>query len=141
MPRRRVSLLHSISSSRRWSRLSTRQCTFLPSPSRFALTNLVTLYSPLLREAEKLYKLLAPAGDIHRGRDIEKLKALTLQAETLMRTLPSTATQGCEPDMDIALKGIVTEKKMPAKLPKPSLNTVDDWMDGEDVEVREELEG
>ena len=102
---------------------------------------MVDLYSPLLREAEKLHKLLAPTGDIHRGRDTDKLKALALQAETLMRTLPSTATQGCEPDMNIALKGIVTEKKRPAKLPKPSLNTVDDWMDGEDVEVREELEG
>ena len=95
-------------------------------------------YSRLLREAEKLHKALGPTANVHCTRDIEKLKTLTLQAETLMQSLPSSATQECDKEMKIALKGIVAVKKMPKKVPKPSLNMDDESAYGEDVDVDEE---
>ena len=78
--------------------------------------------SRLFKDALRLHQALAPTGDIHRARDFEQLKATTIEVEALMRSLPPSATQECEKDMKIALKGIVAVRKVPAKLPKPELN-------------------
>ena len=54
-----------------------------------------------------------------------KLKALALEVDTILQTLPSSAKIEWERDVRIALKGIVEERKLPAKQPKPALNTTD----------------
>ena len=53
-----------------------------------------------------------------------------MEVEELMRSLPPSATQECEKDMKIALKGIVAVRKVPLKPPKPELNMDEGLGDG-----------
>ena len=82
--------------------------------------------SRLFKDANRLHQALAPTADVHRARDVEKLKELACEAEALMQSLPPSATQECEKDMKIALKGIVAVRKAPVKKRRPALNVEDD---------------
>ncbi|KAI1785582.1 hypothetical protein LXA43DRAFT_1185708 [Ganoderma leucocontextum] len=77
------------------------------------------------KDAMKLHQSLGPTSDLHETRDLNKLKAYALEAETLMRSLPTAKTLDWEKDMKIALRGIVEVKKVPMKQPKPELNVED----------------
>ncbi|KAI9068145.1 hypothetical protein FKP32DRAFT_1672451 [Trametes sanguinea] len=89
----------------------------------------LTQATRLFREAEKLSKAIAPTADVHKARDLDALKAYTLEIETLMRGLPPGVQEQWADDMAIALKGIVQEKKPPKAKPKPELNVEDGFMD------------
>ncbi|CDO74781.1 hypothetical protein BN946_scf185001.g29 [Trametes cinnabarina] len=90
----------------------------------------LTQTTRLFKEAEKLYKALAPAADVHKARDLDALKEYALQVEALMRGIPPSESEKWEQDMFIARKGIIEEKKPPKVQPKPELNVEDDLMDG-----------
>ena len=77
------------------------------------------------KDAMELYKSLGPTSDLHKARDLDKLKKYALNAATLMRSLPAAKTLDWEADMKIALRGIVEVKKVPMKQPRPELNVED----------------
>ncbi|KAI1785420.1 hypothetical protein LXA43DRAFT_132940 [Ganoderma leucocontextum] len=77
------------------------------------------------KDAMQLHQSLGPTSDLHETRDLDKLRACALEAETLMRSLPTAKTLDWEKDMKIALRGIVEVKKVPMKQPKPALNVED----------------
>ncbi|KAL7285962.1 hypothetical protein ACG7TL_001077 [Trametes sanguinea] len=94
----------------------------------------------LFKEAENLHKALAHAADVHKARDLQALKAYTLQVEALMRGLPQSVQERWEDDMARALKGIVQEKKPPKAQPKPELNVEDDYTDEDQLIFEDEYE-
>ena len=79
----------------------------------------------MFKEALQLHQSLAPTAEVHKERDLEKLKAYALEADAMMKSLPSAVTLEWEKDMRIALKAIVEVRKAPVKQPKPELNTED----------------
>ncbi|TFK88273.1 hypothetical protein K466DRAFT_598787 [Polyporus arcularius HHB13444] len=85
----------------------------------------LTQMNGLFKDALRLHQSLGPRADVHKARDLVKLKALALEAEAIMQQLPLSARLDWEKDMRIALRGIVEVKKAPAKQPKPELNTDD----------------
>ncbi|KAI0757678.1 hypothetical protein C8Q80DRAFT_1134850 [Daedaleopsis nitida] len=93
----------------------------------------LTQMNRLFRDAMRLQQALGATGDVHKARDIEKLKAYTMEADALMKGLAVSATRGWEEDMRIAWKAIVEVKKAPAKPSKPELNTED--LGGEVVDL------
>ncbi len=98
-------------------------CTWFSGFQYFALN--FHLFSGLFKDALRLHQSLGPGADVHKARDLVKLKALALESEAIMQQLPSSARLDWEKDIRIALRGIVEEKKAPAKQPKPELNTAD----------------
>ncbi|KAI0757675.1 hypothetical protein C8Q80DRAFT_1134839, partial [Daedaleopsis nitida] len=85
----------------------------------------LTQMNRLFKEALKLHEELAPTAEIHKDRDLEKLKALTVQADALIKGLPAATTHGWEEDMKIGWRALVETKKTPAKQPLPVLNVED----------------
>ena len=81
--------------------------------------------SRLFKQALHLHEELAATAEVHKARDLEKLKAYTVEADALMKGLPAAATRGWEEDMRIAWRAIVEVKKAPAKQPLPELNVED----------------
>lgn len=65
-------------------------------------------------------------AEVHRSRDLEVLKQLTLQVDEQLRGLPPKVMEEWQKDMKIAMKGIVEPKKAPQKPQKPELNVEDD---------------
>ena len=74
----------------------------------------------------KLYQTLGPTSDLHVSRNFDKLKACAGEAETLMRSLPTTKTLDWEKDLKIALRDIVDVKKAPVKQPRLAELNVED---------------
>ena len=72
-----------------------------------------------------LYNTLSPGSELHKKRDLNKLKVHVLEVEALMRSLPATITRGWEDDLEIARRGIVETAKAPPKQAKPELNVED----------------
>ncbi|KAH9919767.1 uncharacterized protein BXZ73DRAFT_104875 [Epithele typhae] len=90
----------------------------------------LTRMNALFKTSDRLHKDLAPTAVVHQERDIAKLKALALAVEELMQSLPASATQECEKDMRLAMRGIVAVPKPPKKPTKPELNVcTDDHLD------------
>ncbi|PIL29959.1 hypothetical protein GSI_07870 [Ganoderma sinense ZZ0214-1] len=85
----------------------------------------LTQMNQSFKDAIKLHQTLGPTSDLHKTRDLEKLKACAREAETFMRSLSTAKTFDWEKDMKIALRGIVEVKKTPIKQPKPELNVED----------------
>ncbi|KAI0716097.1 hypothetical protein C8T65DRAFT_606293 [Cerioporus squamosus] len=85
----------------------------------------LTQLKVLFKDALRLHQSLGPKADVHKARDLVKLKGLALEANAIMQQLPSSARLDCEKDMKIALRAIVEERKAPAKQPKPELNSAD----------------
>ncbi|EMD41416.1 hypothetical protein CERSUDRAFT_89982 [Gelatoporia subvermispora B] len=84
-----------------------------------------------LKDAVRLQKALGIDSDLHVRRDLQELKARTLEVEELMHRLPSGATLQWQKDWRLAHKGIVKEPPAHAvKTAKPDLNVSDlDFMD------------
>ncbi|GBE78672.1 predicted protein [Sparassis crispa] len=87
----------------------------------------VNIQSELLKDAIRLHKALDFPSDLHQRRNVDELKALVLSVEELMSRLPARTTLQWQDDLKLAVKGIVQERRMPAKKPKPELNVEDDF--------------
>ena len=81
--------------------------------------------SQSFKAAMALYNTLSPGSELHKKRDLNKLKVHVLEVEALMRSLPATITRGWEDDLEIARRGIVETAKAPPKQAKPELNVED----------------
>lgn len=80
----------------------------------------------LLKKGSKLRKQLEPSSLAHRARDIDALKRGVLEVKEFMQRVPSNM-QDMQSDFQMAYKGIVAEKKVPARKEKdrPTLNVED----------------
>ncbi|TBU23105.1 hypothetical protein BD311DRAFT_674657 [Dichomitus squalens] len=85
----------------------------------------LTQLNQSFKVAMALFQALAPASEVHKRRDLDKLKAHVSEVEALMRSLPAAITGKWESDMQIALRGIVQVAKPPVKQSKPDLNVED----------------
>jgi hypothetical protein len=84
------------------------------------------LLSGLLKDARRLRAALQPQSELHRKRDLEKLKTHVLEVEKLLGQVQPESTREVEEDLEIALKGIVKVRKLPKAKPKPDIPPVDD---------------
>ena len=75
--------------------------------------------------SKAILKQLAPTSELHRKRDIEELKLIVGQVEGLVNRLPPGANLDVQFNLDLAIKGIVTEPKVLKPAPKPDLNVED----------------
>ncbi|KAH9855762.1 hypothetical protein C2E23DRAFT_548924 [Lenzites betulinus] len=100
-----------------------------------AMQTVLTQTIQLIKEVERLYRVLGPSSDMHRARDLAALEECTVQVEAFIRSLPSSVWDKCEHDMKIALKGIVQKKKPPKDAPKPALNVEDGAGEMDDVDL------
>ncbi|KAI0762352.1 hypothetical protein C8Q74DRAFT_1336826 [Fomes fomentarius] len=79
------------------------------------------------KEAERLHKVLSPTSELHRSRDVEKLKLYTHETESLMQSFPETTAQRWRDDLSIALRAITEDRKVKTMhVEKPVLNVEDD---------------
>ncbi|TBU42438.1 hypothetical protein BD309DRAFT_866309 [Dichomitus squalens] len=85
----------------------------------------LTQLNQSFKVAVALDQALAPASELHKRRDLDKLKAHVSEVEALMRSLPTAINGKWESDMQIALRGIVQVAKPPVKQSKPDLNVED----------------
>jgi hypothetical protein len=72
----------------------------------------------VLKELQRLQKMLEPRAPVHRDRDLQTLKARVREAQTPIRSMP--CARDLQDDLRIAVKGIVTEASQKKK-PKPTL--------------------
>ncbi|TEB34927.1 hypothetical protein FA13DRAFT_1707130 [Coprinellus micaceus] len=84
--------------------------------------------SAVLKSSANIRKQLDPSSSFHKERNVEKLKLLVGGVQELLDRVPSGHGLDVKLHLDIAIKGIVTEKKVPKPSPKPELN-VDDLDD------------
>lgn len=84
--------------------------------------------SAVLKSSANIRKQLDPSSLFHKERNVEKLKLLVGEVQELLDRVPSGHGLDVKLHLDIAIKGIVTEKKVPKPSPKPELN-VDDLDD------------
>ena len=73
-----------------------------------------------------LQKLLQPSSAFHHSRDIEQLRSKTLEVQILSEKVPESVSKEWQEDLNLALKGIVQEKKKPKIQPKPELIVEED---------------
>ncbi|KZP30397.1 hypothetical protein FIBSPDRAFT_1038357 [Athelia psychrophila] len=78
----------------------------------------------VVERVSRFEEALGPQGAVHRIRDHTRLKQLVNDAIVLVRKL-SCADQ-LKDDLDLAVKAIIKQRQLPAKKPKPILNTEDD---------------
>ncbi|KAH9891312.1 hypothetical protein C8Q73DRAFT_119576 [Cubamyces lactineus] len=90
-----------------------------------AVSTALTQTKRLLNQVETLCKALGPTAEVHKSRDLDLLKQLTLQVDEQLRGLPPKVMAEWQKDMKIAMKGIVEPKKAPEKPEKPQLNLAD----------------
>ena len=84
-----------------------------------------SLYSRILKELLRLQKTLEPKAAVHIHRDLSTLKACVKQAEILIRGL--SCAHELQEDLDLAVKGMVTEaSETRKKRQKPALCMDDD---------------
>ncbi|KAF5314113.1 hypothetical protein D9611_006922 [Ephemerocybe angulata] len=93
----------------------------------------------LFRSSKRLHKALDPSSELHKQQDIEQLKILVVETEVLVKRVPPGSGLDVQFNLDIAIKGIVTEKKASKPESKPELlvdnaNCLDDWVDVDDVD-------
>jgi hypothetical protein len=81
-----------------------------------------------------LQKAVNPGSELHRRRDTEELKKVVLQVQEMLRRVAPAVAKDVEQDMQMAVKGIVTEKA-PERKQKPVLNNDD----GHEVYMDDEL--
>ena len=74
-----------------------------------------------MKDVLKLQKMLAPASALHRTLEVKKLSACVAEVKELSCRFPATTAKEWEWDLDIAMKGIVQERKVVLKAPKPDL--------------------
>jgi hypothetical protein len=60
-----------------------------------------------------LVKRLDPASDVHSARDIKGLKQLVCAVDELVKSVPSDAGLDVHFNLQLAIKGIITEPKPP----------------------------
>ncbi|KAI6022560.1 hypothetical protein EDC04DRAFT_2606960 [Pisolithus marmoratus] len=80
--------------------------------------------SSTLKLGHDLLKKLNPDSQFHKSRDIGALKDAVLQVKEFIHRIPGGA-RGAPEELNIAYKAIVTEKQVPQKKEKPSLNVED----------------
>ncbi|KAI0641201.1 hypothetical protein C8Q79DRAFT_992409 [Trametes meyenii] len=98
--------------------------------------SVLTQTTRLYKELEKLYKDLGPTAAVHKSRDLEALKAYTVQVQEHLRPIPPDVAEKWKDDWAVAWKAIVEPKKVPQPKPKPALNMdEDDLVAVEDVEA------
>jgi hypothetical protein len=78
----------------------------------------------LQKELKDLREKLKPQSELHRQRDIQKLRKCTMQVQAIVGRLPTGGHRPLQDDLRIAVKGIVEERR-PKKKEKPEL-CVDD---------------
>ncbi|KAI6021001.1 hypothetical protein BKA83DRAFT_14200 [Pisolithus microcarpus] len=80
--------------------------------------------SSTLKQGHELLRILSPDSQFHKNRDIGALKDAVLQVKEFLHRIPG-GTRGAPEELNIAYKAIVTEKQVPQKKEKPSLNVED----------------
>jgi hypothetical protein len=75
-----------------------------------------------------LRKSLQPSASVHQKRDLMALRGLALEVQELSQGLPHAEVLKIQKDLQIAIKGIVTERK-PSRKEKPKLCGGDDIFD------------
>ncbi|KAF6765917.1 hypothetical protein DFP72DRAFT_996790 [Ephemerocybe angulata] len=98
------------------------------------LNKRITELSFIFKSSKSLHKALEPSSKLHKQRDIEQLKKLVGEVEALVKRVPPGSGLDVQFNLDMAIKGIVTEKKVPEPEPKPELN-VDDVGGAEDYVI------
>ena len=81
--------------------------------------------SSTFKLSKAILKQLGPSSELHRKRNVEELKLIVRQAEELVNRLPSGVSLDVQFNLDLAIKGIVTEPKVVKPAPKPDLNVED----------------
>ena len=81
--------------------------------------------SHVLKECNRLQKVLQPSAPLHVRQNSHELRILVEDAEALLRSRP--CVDEYEEDLCLAVKGIVTQPSQKKKL-KPKLN-LDDVLD------------
>jgi hypothetical protein len=84
-------------------------------PQYCEITNADYCFSRVLKELQRLQKMLEPRAPVHRDRDFQ---TRVREAETLIRSMP--CPRDSQDDLRIAVKGIATEASQKKK-PKPTL--------------------
>ena len=74
----------------------------------------------------RLRTVLAPTSALHHGLEFKKLRARVAEVKELSCRFPASIAKEWEWDLDIAVKGIVQERKVLLKAPKPDLVVEDD---------------
>jgi hypothetical protein len=69
---------------------------------------------------------LGPSSELHARCDLKELELRVQEASDLIREMPPTHHE-LRGDLDIAVKGIVLQKKPKVKGPKPDLTWDDDF--------------
>jgi hypothetical protein len=88
-------------------------------------SSLMEFISSTFKLSKAILKQLGPSSELHRKRDIEELKLIVGQVEGLVNRLPPGANLDVQFNLDLAIKGIVTEPKVLKPAPKPDLNVED----------------
>lgn len=89
------------------------------------------MVSGIMKDVHRLQKALEPKADVHRHRNLEELKAYVLETEALIKRLPSGSPDDLWDDLELAVKGIVTPRKLAKKAKvKPEL-----WIDDLDEDM------
>jgi len=83
----------------------------------------------LCKEVLRLQKVLTPKSDFHLRECKKELRETVEEVQQLILSLPLPITKQCQSDLDVAVKGIVRKRALPAKEPKPELNVEDNIMD------------
>jgi hypothetical protein len=87
----------------------------------------VWMHSGILKHVKRLRKALGPESDLHRHRDVEKLKACVVEVGELLCQPPPFGTPELRGDLNIALRGIVVAKQPPKRTKlKPKLCVEED---------------
>ena len=66
---------------------------------------------------------------MHKRRDIEQLKRVAGEVADLVTSVPIGAGLDIQFHLELAIKGIVMERKPPKAAPKPELNTLEEEID------------
>ena len=70
--------------------------------------------------------MLEPQAEMHNEYNVALLKKNADQVRELVGKIPAECTHELRPDLDIAVKGILSPRKAPVKKPKPELVMDDD---------------
>lgn len=84
-------------------------------------------YSRAFKEVLRLQKILTPPSEFHRKQNTEELRQHIVAVEQLISNLPGGVALQLDQDLKIAVKGIVSKKRVENK-PKPELFVEDDLL-------------
>ena len=80
----------------------------------------------LMSDVLKLEKELLPKSPLHQAQDTRQLRDHVAQVKEMSCRFPTGTAREWEWDLEIAVKGIVQERKVVLKQPKPELVVEDD---------------